>query len=150
ANGGFLGLRRERLGFLNLWRDLVEAVAPSVGGLERWSAAGEGPFHAADQDSLNVALMLTEEPVEFAPAAAMGFCPGETILPHTLGPRKPWRRPFLWPSLLGREVGPADEAYWRFAPGRGPFGEGAPLPASLRALDMKVGKAVCSLRRGLR
>ncbi|SDT86144.1 hypothetical protein SAMN05444156_0137 [Verrucomicrobium sp. GAS474] len=147
ANGGFIGLRRERLGFLTLWRDLVEAIAPSVGGLQRWCAAEPGPFHAADQDSLNVALMLTEEPVEFAPASAMGFAPGRMILPHTLGPRKPWRRPFLWPSLLGREVGAAEMAYWKMAPGRGPFGEGVPFWASLREADLALGRVVSSLRK---
>ena len=148
ANGGFLGLRREQLGFLSLWRDLIDAAAPAVGGLRNWSSVAPSPFHIADQDCLNVALMLTAEPVEFAPASAMGFCPGPLWLPHTLGPRKPWRRPFLWPSLLGREVGAAADAYWRSAPGCGPFGEGGRWWAAVRRLDLRIGRAVRAFRIG--
>lgn len=131
VNGGFVGLARAQLGFLHAWRDAMALVGEEIGGLERsmFSFGAEQsdraspayPFSKTDQDALNIALMIADQPVSLMGAEAMDFRPGGWTLSHAIGPEKPWRKRFLLAALAGRGPTATDHAFWSHA-----FG---PLPA---------------------
>ena len=105
ANGGFLGINRSDLQFLELWETIQDLMAPEIGGLEYSSLSGKKmdsikmsyfyPFSKTDQDALNCAIELYESNISFMGKEAMGFVQGLACLPHSLGNPKPWNWPFF-------------------------------------------------------
>lgn len=122
ANGGFVGVRRENIQFLILWKQIQELMATEFGGLDRSSLTGKPllnkhqsifyHFSKTDQDALNCTIEATDLPVCFMGQEAMGFKSGTACLPHALGSPKPWNWNFTYQTLLGRPPGMAVKAYW--------------------------------------
>jgi hypothetical protein len=134
VNGGCCGVSRRDVRFLENWQRLSQLMSELIGGLGTAKIEGGSRFQhvgfascfdSSDQDALNAAVEMTGG-VDYAvlPRAAMGFAPGAAVLPHALGPRKPWRRKFLREALKALPPIRADKAYWAFvdAPLR-PMGE---------------------------
>jgi len=127
VNGGAVGVTRARAGFLKTWEDVQSLMGAEIGGLSQvkldggTSARMRDPFFCfscSDQDALNAAVEASgDTPLSILGREAMGFTPGLRVLPHALGPRKPWRRRYVSDALHGRPPGPADDAFWRFASG---------------------------------
>jgi hypothetical protein len=127
VNGGAVGVTRARADFLGSWETLQALMGEEIGGLDQVKLDGgtsgkmRNPFfcfNVHDQDALNATLEARADvPVSILGREAMGFAPGLRVLPHALGHRKPWRRPYLREILAGRPPGPADEAFWRHAEG---------------------------------
>jgi len=127
VNGGCVGVSREDLRFLENWRQLTVRMADIIGGLATAKIEGGARFRqsgfascfdCSDQDVLNAALELTEGVAcSILPQAAMAFVPGASVLPHALGPRKPWRRNYLLEALRGMPPTPADKAFWQVVSG---------------------------------
>jgi hypothetical protein len=127
VNSGAVGVTRARLGLLETWERLQTLMGEDIGGLDQvkldggTSARMRDPFfcfNVHDQDALNATLeACADTPVSILGREAMGFMPGLRVLPHALGPRKPWRRNYLFEALSGRPPGPADDAFWRHASG---------------------------------
>jgi hypothetical protein len=127
VNGGCVGVTRADLKFLENWQSLTELMARIIGGLDTAKIEGGADFRAkgfascfdcSDQDTLNAAIEMTDD-VRYSvlPQAAMGFAPGAPVLPHALGPRKPWRRAYLLDALSGVAPRAADKAFWSVADG---------------------------------
>ena len=125
ANGGFVGVRRANIDFLLLWARLQQHMWAAIGGADRVGIAGGkllsgmtgfgDCFGKTDQDALNAALEAWSGPVSILNGQAMGFKPGKAILPHALGPKKPWRRRYILEALGGNPPTAADKAYWNMA-----------------------------------
>jgi hypothetical protein len=67
---------------------------------------------SANQDSLNVAAMVTDCPISVIGPEAMGFHYGLPLMLHPLGP-KPWKRKFGKDFFLGIPVREADVVFWK-------------------------------------
>jgi len=128
ANGGFIGLRPQDRKLLTVWRDLLDQATASLGGKDVAGISGGRTFDGlcgfadcfrkTDQDLLNAAIEACPEiEVSFLGPQAMGFLPGDAILPHSLGPAKPWRRRYFTEALAARPPAIADKVFWRYATG---------------------------------
>lgn len=129
ANGGFIGVRRQDQAFLQLWQRLQNHLWEALGGAQFAGIAGKESidgrsgfcdcFGTTDQDALNAAIEAAGEEVviSFANQQSMGFVPGRAMLPHALGPGKPWQRRDLAAALQGRPPRGVDKEYWRYAEG---------------------------------
>jgi hypothetical protein len=151
ANGGFIGLRPQDRKFLATWRDLLDHAAGSLGGKDVAGIPGgrmfdglygfADCFRKTDQDLLNAAIEACPEiEVSFLGPQAMGFLPGDAILPHALGSAKPWQRCYLAEALAGRPPALVDKMFWRYATGPiRPFGPGRTV---LKKLSLAAGAAL--------
>ncbi|MEI7957591.1 MAG: hypothetical protein WCI40_00665 [Verrucomicrobiota bacterium] len=128
ANGGFVGVRREDAAFLELWKRLQDRLWQAIGGAEYSGFVGEKSvalqsdypscFDKTDQDVLNAAIEAVEGiPVSFGNKQAMGFETGKAVLPHALGPDKPWKKQYLRDALRGAALRAVDKEYWLHAQG---------------------------------
>lgn len=127
VNGGCVGVSRADSIVLWNWKLLSGHMATVIGGLGV-AKVGKGSefatkgfahcFDCSDQDALNAALQMTPD-VAFSvlPRSAMGFEHGELVLPHALGPEKPWRRRYLANALRAVSPHAADRAFWAYADG---------------------------------
>lgn len=152
ANGGFVGVRREFAGFLTRWKELQDRLWEALGGSEYVGISG-GPsvadrsgfascFDKTDQDALNAAIEAAGEiPVSFCNKQAMGFEPGAAILPHALGPGKPWAKPYLADAFRGLPPRAVDKAFWWHA-GAGPVFLYPDKTVRARRLAMRIAAAV--------
>lgn len=123
ANGGFVGLSRSHLGFLETWRSLSVAMGEIIGGLDAAKLTGGKKFESkgfancfdcSDQDALNAALEAEDFQISLTGKSAMAFEPGDTLMAHAAGPGKPWARNFIHESLRGNPPRRADKEYFRF------------------------------------
>lgn len=120
-NSGFLSVRRQNAGFLQLWADLIQRVGEhdnplkGKGDIADWRKGGRWmPFFSPNQDTLNLALMVWEGEVTTLGPDVMGFT-AIGVLPHALGSDKPWRKKYLAKALAGMPPTQADKAFWNCA-----------------------------------
>jgi hypothetical protein len=100
-NSGLAGVPAEYISFLRLWQRLTEYAGTMGVDLKRLtSGTRDMPFHAHDQDAMNIAAMYTEHPLSPTGPEVMGFRPGRSNLYHSVGP-KPWRGSPLLRALAG-------------------------------------------------
>jgi hypothetical protein len=116
-NGGFFGLHRGQMEFLECWKKLQEWMAPAIGGLQNVNVRDRTfLFHKTDQDAMNVAAMASEAPISPMGQDGMDIQHGGGgyVMSHALGGAKPWKKKFL-KTLLTKGHGPsrADRMYFR-------------------------------------
>lgn len=117
-NAGFIGLPRAHAAFLDCWAATVYRARAEIGDLNALKNSGpHALFHSADQDAMNMALMLTDVPINAAGPEAMDFLPGGHLLSHAAGGTKPWRGGFIGDALRGRPPGPAQKRFYDFTHG---------------------------------
>jgi hypothetical protein len=135
-NGGMVGVAAAHVGFLEVWRKLIER-AGEVGCDLRTFMPGdrEMPFHASDQDALNISAMYSEFPLSTLGPQGMGFVPGDVKMYHTVG-QKPWRGSFLLRALAG--IPPSNAMKFFFSQVSSPI-----RPYSF--LGLRVRKLACSI-----
>ncbi|UEG52660.1 hypothetical protein LLH06_17050 [Mucilaginibacter daejeonensis] len=129
VNGGFVGVHRNSLAFLEHWKQVQENMAHDIGGLEiaifnkgkKIPSGKMNNFYAfgkTDQDALNATIELHDGAVSFQRKEAMGFGPGLTLMPHAVGGDKPWNKRILTSWLKkGSKPSSVDKAYWENASG---------------------------------
>jgi hypothetical protein len=111
-NGGLVCVSAAHVSFLHLWKRLLEQAEVVGCDLKRMMPGNrEMPFHASDQDALNIAAMYTEHPLSTMGPEAMGFIRGGFTMYHTVGV-KPWRGSLLLRALQG--LPPSDAAKFFF------------------------------------
>jgi len=124
VNGGFVGLRREQMDFLQLWQVLQEVMAPSIGGLNKSSIGKSGTprpvaedaidaFRKTDQDALNATVEAYTGEFSMIGQEAMAFGPGKTQMAHSQGRYKPWSKAYFHTTLIGRPPSFAEKEYWK-------------------------------------
>jgi hypothetical protein len=115
-NAGFIGLSRAHVHVLDTWSRIIDCAAAELGSLATIKVADPSAlFHTPDQDALNMALMVSDAPVNGAGPEGMDFSPGGHLLSHAIGGRKPWRGGFLHDALRGHPPGSAQKSFFRFA-----------------------------------
>jgi hypothetical protein len=142
ANGGFVGLRPQDRKLLPGDSLGGKDVAGIQGGRSLDGLYGFADcFRATDQDTLNAALEACPDiELSFLGGSAMGFLPGGVILPHALGPAKPWLRRYVAEALAGRPPAIVDKAFWHHASGSiRAFG---PAHVALKKLSLAAGSAL--------
>jgi hypothetical protein len=147
-NAGFIGIHRRSLALLNVWQNVMQAQQRD--GLDMTkllSGSRADMFHIHDQDALNLAAMLSDEPLSVIGPEGMDFVGGGFTMSHAAGGEKPWKKRFLRSALRG--VGPtrADRGYWENV--ESPISLYAPGELRRRRRDLKLGAAVGRvLKRG--
>jgi hypothetical protein len=147
-NGGFLGVTRERRSFCQLWERLIESL-PTMGIALDSMTVGDSthPFAVPDQVCLNIASMLTDEPLSTVGPEEMDFHPGGSYMSHAVGQPKPWSKSFLLSALLGRPPSRAEKEFWRFT--SGPIKQFPGWKRWAHLLDLKLGAGIGRIvRRG--
>jgi hypothetical protein len=127
ANGGYIGLNKGNESFLDIWKNIQEAMAPAIGGLHCSALPGNplrddlqgpfSPFGKTDQDALNASIEAWPGEVSFVGQEAMSLKSGAALMPHALGQPKPWKWNPLTQALSGRPPRLVDREYWKHAGG---------------------------------
>ncbi len=113
-NAGFVGLPRSRIGFLDTWRETIGIVRDVNGSLSTLkNGDASALFHSADQDALNLALMLDPVPLNTAGPEAMDFAVGGHHLSHAVGTPKPWQARFVRRALAGYPPSAAAKEFYQ-------------------------------------
>ncbi|MCF4102178.1 hypothetical protein L1I30_10905 [Gillisia sp. M10.2A] len=126
ANGGFVGLSINNKSFLESWKHIQVKMAPAVGGLSRSQfkeyaalpkeAQGAfAPFSRTDQDALNATIEAWNGDISLIGQEGMAFKSGEPLMPHALGPMKPWLLKPISRALKGSPPRLVDKEYWKYA-----------------------------------
>lgn len=116
-NSGFLGWTRENKAFIQDWNDAFDLLAPHSGDMKSFRVFDRTAMVlSTNQDSLNLAAMITEQPISPIGPEAMGFTYGLRLMHHPIGP-KPWRRRFTSDFFNGQPPREADLVFWRHANG---------------------------------
>lgn len=117
-NSGFLGWSREQAQFIDDWNTAFEILAPHSGSMKQFRVQDRtNMVLSTNQDSLNLAMMITGTAVATIGPEAMGFDHGMRLMHHPLGP-KPWQRNFILDAIKGNPPRESDVVYWRFVNGR--------------------------------
>lgn len=151
ANGGWIGLTWEHRRLLEVWRDFLARITESLGGQDVVGISGGRTlenrygfadcFRQPDQDALNAALEAHPEiPTSFLGSQAMGFIAGTPVVPHALGPVKPWNRHYLRDAITGVPPAAADKIFWQNVDG--PLHPFSPEQINARRLELKLGAAL--------
>jgi hypothetical protein len=100
-NGGMLGVAAGHVGFLRVWKRLIEYAGEGGCDLKVFMPGNRQlPFHASDQDALNIAAMYSEFSLSTLGPQGMGFSGGDVKMYHAVG-QKPWRGSFIGRALAG-------------------------------------------------
>jgi len=111
-NSGFLGWTKETASFVVEWDECCEILSRISGDMTKFRVNDRTKtVLSANQDSLNVAAMVTDCPISVIGPEAMGFHYGLSLMLHPLGP-KPWKRKFGKDFFLGIPARAADVAFW--------------------------------------
>lgn len=135
-NSGFVGLPRDLVGLLDLWQQMIDAV---IAHNDRADVIKVGDanalFHSTDQDALNMALMVSEAPINDAGPDGMDFDRTGLLLSHAIGTPKPWQTTPLRRAISGHAPSAAHRAFWEYV--------GEPVPV---LEPRRVGRARRALR----
>ncbi|WP_420458903.1 hypothetical protein [Neolewinella sp.] len=111
-NSGFLGWTQETKQFIHDWNDAFAMLVPLSGDMNQFRVFDRtATVLSTNQDSLNLAAMITEVPISPIGPEAMGFIYGLRLMHHPIGP-KPWTRRFVPEFLNGKPPREADLIFW--------------------------------------
>lgn len=117
-NGGFVGLGVEQQEFLDVWESANELANQSgVDQKQFQTGSRANTFQFADQDAMNITAMFTSVPLSTLGPEGMGFTTGGFTMYHTVGSKKPWRKPFLRAALGGDPPWNGDKHFLQCADG---------------------------------
>ncbi|HEY0055323.1 MAG TPA: hypothetical protein VGB63_08210 [Pedobacter sp.] len=114
-NGGFCGVLRNNIEFLNTWCDITDtAIKYFKLTPDQWNHSYDRTyiFYAQDQDALNITAMCSESPISEMGPEAMDFINGGFTMSHAVGSPKPWRKNYMLSALNGNPPTLTDKAYW--------------------------------------
>lgn len=113
-NGGFIGIRKEYISALNVWKDLQEGLSNIGVNLSGQMLTDRTyPFYGSDQDVLNLMAMITPHPLSTIGPESMDFVCGGFTMSHAVGSPKPWCKKMMIEALKGVPPSAADKGYWQ-------------------------------------
>lgn len=149
ANGGCVGVHRSKSEFLSAWKTIQERIATIVGG-SSVAKIGMGAaftnkgfadcFDSTDQDALNVTIEHCDIPCSILGQEAMAFKAGAELLPHALGPGKPWARSYIAFAIKGKPPRAVDKLYWQSV--SGPIAAHSWLTIKLKRLALTMASLI--------
>jgi hypothetical protein len=116
VNGGFIGIKRDQVDFLDVWIKTQDIATELVGGLQVsfLDKIKIMMFDVFDQDCLNASIEAYNGTYSFIGKEGMGFSIGGYVtMFHAIGSPKPWKTNHLLRSLYGRTPRSVDVAYWK-------------------------------------
>ncbi len=117
-NSGFLAWRQEDKQFIEDWNRAFSILAPESGDMKQFRVFDRTAIvQSTNQDSFNLAMMITEVPLSIIGPGAMSFTNGMHLMYHPIGP-KPWKRNFTKDFISGSAPRPADIEFWRYVNGK--------------------------------
>jgi hypothetical protein len=117
-NAGFIGLPRALRAFIQDWQRVLDLAAHELGPLNRLkNGQPHRLFHSMDQDALNLALLLSDIPINASGPEGMEFTSSGHLLSHAAGRLKPWRAGLVRQALAGCAPSRAQKAFYDFADG---------------------------------
>jgi hypothetical protein len=114
ANGGFFGVLRRDIGFLDRWADLTREFEMQGGDTTNFPQEGRHRAIVGDQDLLTASLMLWPGEISVLGPEGMGFNDYFLVLVHDVESPKPWVRCFLKEALVGRKPTAGASFYLKF------------------------------------
>jgi len=116
-NAGFIGVSKNRIGFLKMWSQFIDhSAASSDLDKRKFSQSNRNSdlFSVADQDLLNLTAMCTQEDIsEFGPDGMGLLGVGGWLMTHATGSPKPWQKSLLKSWILkGFVPGVFDKSFW--------------------------------------
>ena len=146
CNAGFVGVSRDCMPFVDLWRRLVDAAQAT--GTEEVAALLDGPRSQPwflDQELFNIALMGWGQRAQLMGPEAMDFASGGDVFSHATGTPKPWQRHFIRSALVGRPPSKRDREHWRYR--GGPFRPSSRTSLRWKVVTYKAGRAMGAMAR---
>lgn len=149
ANGGFVGVMQRDQAFLSTWKRFNGLMGEAIGGLAVTRITGgraftekgfANCFDIADQDGLNATIEGSDIPCSILGQEAMSFKNGASVLPHALGPGKPWARPYLASAIKGTPPRTVDKLYWQSV--SGPIAAHSSLTIKLKRLALTMASLI--------
>lgn len=116
VNGGFIGVKRHQIEFLDLWIKTQDLATELVGGLQVsfLDRIEVMMFNVFDQDCLNASIEAYNGTISFIGKEGMGFSiGGYKTMYHALGSYKPWNVNIMLRSFQGRPPRNVDVEYWK-------------------------------------
>ncbi len=116
-NSGFLAWRNEHIQFIRDWVTCFDLMKSQSGDMKQFRVNDRTKMIlSANQDSFNLAAMITKVPISVIGPEAMGFHYGLKLMAHPLGP-KPWNINFIKAFFQGNPPRNADLSFWKYACG---------------------------------
>lgn len=115
VNGGFIGIQKSNLKFLDTWIDTQNKIEAYIGNLNTWNIDNRTYiFQKTDQDALNISIHLYHhfKNCSIIGKEAMDFIEGGYIMSHALAQPKPWDKNFIFRSLLGFSPNKSDKLFF--------------------------------------
>ncbi|PPK87531.1 hypothetical protein CLV84_0474 [Neolewinella xylanilytica] len=142
-NSGFLAWTQEQKPFIADWNRAFSILAPKSGDMKQFRVFDRTAMvQSTNQDSFNLAMMITEVPLSVIGPEAMSFINGMQLMFHPIG-AKPWKRDFGKDFLQGRAPRQADIQFWRHVNGTAL----QPLPVAKANRTLKYSRALRWLGR---
>jgi hypothetical protein len=114
-NGGFCGISKNNIEFLNVWCDITNVgIKYFKLRADQWSHTYNRTyiFYTQDQDALNITAMCSQSPISEIGPEGMDFIHGGFTMSHALGVPKPWKKGYLLSTFKGMPPSLADRSYW--------------------------------------
>jgi len=111
-NSGFVGWTKHTKQFIVEWEECFKVLKDIAGDLTKIRVNNRtSVVQSANQDSFNLAAMVTKQQISIIGPDAMGFIHGLKLMQHPLGP-KPWGRKFFKEFFQGKPPRASDVAFW--------------------------------------
>ena len=113
-NGGFLGVARRDIAFLEAWKKIHDLIEPEgilslpmgLGGAPEYKQRRTYPFWLRDQDALNIAADLDQMNISPIGWEAMGWKQPYQFMLHACGSPKPWVNTVVREAIRGKSPDP--------------------------------------------
>ena len=139
-NGGFIGLKRDSCAVLCAWQKLLDGLGEGGHDLNIFMPGNRSdPFYCSDQDTLNLATMVTDTPLSTIGPEGMGFTTGGFTMFHATGTPKPWKKRMTLEAFKGYPPSNADKGYWQHT--QTPINLYSPLQRLIKRIDLRCGAA---------
>lgn len=111
-NSGFLGWSKQTKSFINDWYECSKIMNEVSGDLTQFRVNDRtNMVLSSNQDSLNMAAMVTKTEISIIGPEAMGFHYGLRLMLHPLG-KKPWNINFTYNYFKGKKPRDGDLGFW--------------------------------------
>lgn len=111
-NSGFLGWTKDTAQFVTDWEQCFQVLSNKSGDMKKFRVQDRThTVLSANQDSLNLATMVTDQPVSTVGPEAMGFIFGMNLMAHPIG-KKPWNRKYILEFFNGWPPRSSDVDFW--------------------------------------